>query len=406
MTKFSYKALKESGESYESTARAESKQELYKRLKEKGETMISAEPADESRPWYKQNIDLFTSLGDEDKILFARNMAAMLDAGLSVTRALGVIKRQSDDDYFQEIVESIRSSIQSGQSFTDGLKQFDNEFSSLFIYMVEAGEESGSLGEALAEIADQLERSYKLKKKIRGAMIYPAVIITAMIIVGMLMMIYIVPSLTQTFKEMDVDLPATTQFVIAVSDFLKNYTLIAVSSMIGAVVAGYYALQTDTGKRWFDWGVLKIPLIGHLVKETNSARTANTLSSLLSSGVEITRSIDITQDVVQHTRYKEILEELKQEITSGGNMADVFERHEYHYPAFVTEMVAVGEETGKVDEMLNRVATFYEEDVKQKTKDMSTIIEPVLMIIIGVAVGFFAISMITPMYSLTNSLGG
>ncbi len=404
MTKFSYKALKGDGESYESTARAESKQALYKRLKDKGETMISAQPADASRPWYKQDIALFTSLGDHDKILFARNMAAMLDAGLSVTRALGVIKRQSDDDYFQEIIESIRSSIQSGKSFTDGLKQFDNEFSPLFIYMVEAGEESGSLGEALGEIADQLERAYKLKKKIRGAMIYPAVIVTAMIAVGILMMIYIVPSLTQTFEQMDVDLPATTQFVIAVSDFLQNYTVIAIGSMIGLVVAGYYALQTDTGKRWFDWAVLKIPLIGHLVKETNSARTANTLSSLLSSGVEVTRSIEITQDVVQHTRYQEILEELKEEITSGGSMADVFERYEYYYPAFVGEMVAVGEETGKVDEMLNRVATYYEEDVKQKTSDMSTIIEPILMIVIGAAVGFFAISMITPMYSLTSSL--
>lgn len=406
MPKFAYKALKDDGESYESTARAESKQALYKRLKDKGETLISARPADAGKAWYKQDIGFLTSLSAEDKILFARNMAAMLDAGLSVTRALGVIKRQSDDDHFQEIVTEIRSSIQSGKSFTDGLKNFDNEFSALFIYMVEAGEESGSLGEALAEIADQLERAYKLKKKIRGAMIYPAVIITAMIIVGILMMIYIVPSLTQTFEQMDVDLPATTQFVIAVSDFLQNYTIIAISSMIGLVVAGYYALQTETGKRWFDWAILKVPLIGHLVKETNAARTANTLSSLLSSGVEVTRAIDITKDVVRHTRYTEILEELKNEITSGGKMADVFQKYEYYYPAFVGEMVAVGEETGKVDEMLNRIATYYEDDVKQKTSDMSTIVEPVLMIIIGAAVGFFAISMITPMYSLTSSLGG
>jgi len=402
--KFAYKALDDSGESYESTARAESKQALYKRLKDRGETLVSARPAAESRAWYKQDIDFLTSLGAEQKIMFARNMSAMLDAGLSVTRALGVIKRQSDDDHLEEIIESIRSSIQSGQSLTDGLQDFDDEFSSRFIYMVEAGEESGSLGQALGEIADQLERAYKLKKKIRGAMIYPAVIITAMIIIGILMMIYVVPSLTSTFQEMDIDLPATTQFVIAISDFLQNYTIVALGAMAGSVVGFYYSLQTEIGKRWFDWAILKVPVIGNLVKETNSARTANTLSSLLASGVEITRAIEITQDVVQHTRYKEILDELKEQITSGGSMADVFQRYEYYYPPFVGEMVAVGEETGKVDEMLDRIATYYEDDVKQQTDDMSTIIEPVLMIVIGAAVGFFAISMITPMYSLTSSL--
>jgi type IV pilus assembly protein PilC len=402
--KFSYKALKDDGESYESTANAESKQALYNRLKENGETLISAKQAGEDSPWYKRDIGIFTSLSAEDKILFARNMAAMLDAGLSVTRALGVMKRQSDDDYYEEIVTTIRSQIRQGKSLTDGLKQFSDEFSPLFIYMIEAGEESGSLAEAMATIADQLERAHELKKKIRGAMIYPAVIVTAMLIVGILMMVYIVPSLTQTFQQMDVELPATTQFVIAVSDFLQNYTFVALGSLVGLVVAGYYALQTQKGKRFFDWAVLKIPLVGHLVKETNAARTANTLSSLLASGVEVTRSIEITQDVVRHTYYTEILEELKERITSGGSMADVFQEYQYYYPPFVGEMVAVGEETGKVDEMLNRIATYYEKDVKQQTDDMSTIIEPILMIVIGAAVGFFAISMITPMYSLTSSI--
>lgn len=402
--KFSYKALQDNGESYTDTATAESKQALYKRLEKKGETLIWAEEGDTSKPWYKSDISFLTSISTKDKIMLARNMAAMLDAGLSVTRALGVISRQSNSDHFKEVIDTIREEIRTGNSLADGLKQFDDEFPPLFIYMVEAGEESGNLGEALSTVADRLERANKLKKKIRGAMMYPSIILVAMIIVGILMMIYIVPTLTETFREMDVELPATTQFVIAVSDFLKNYTIIAIGSMIAAVTGFYYALQTKTGRRTFDWLVLKIPVIGKLVKETNSARTAGTLSSLLSSGVEVTRSIDITKDVVQNTYYKDILDDLKEEITSGGNMADVFQEHEYYYPAFVGEMVAVGEETGKVDEMLQRVSVYYEDDVKQKTKDMSTIVEPVLMIVIGGAVGFFAVSMITPMYSLTSSI--
>lgn len=406
MTRFSYKALNADGESYEDTAQASSKQALYEQLKNKGETLISAQPTAEAdtTPWYKQDIGLFSGLGDEDKVLFARNMAAMLEAGLSVTRALGVIKRQSENSRFEEIVDSLETDIREGKTLAESLAVFSDEFSQLFISMIRAGEESGTLAETLNTLADQKERAYKLKRKIRGAMIYPAVILTAMVIVGILMMIYIVPSLTQTFEQMDVDLPATTQFIIAISEFLKNYTLVAIGSIVAFVLGIYYSLQTQTGKELFDWLVLKIPVIGQLVKETNSARTANTLSSLVAAGVEITHAIEITRNVVQHTKYREILTELKEEIKEGGNMADVFQRYEYYYPPFVGEMVAVGEETGKVDEMLGRIATYYEDDVKQQTKDLSTIVEPVLMIIIGAAVGFFAISMITPMYSLTSSL--
>lgn len=402
--KFSYKAMRANGDIYTDTANAESKQDLYQRLKDKDETLISATPGSEKDPWYKSNINILTRVKTEQKILFARNMAAMLEAGLSVTRALKVIGRQSDSDYFREIVESVQTKIRSGGSLSDGLKDFPDEFSSLFVNMVQAGEEGGTLAHSLETVADQMERSHKLKKKIRGAMMYPSIILIAMIIVGILMMIYIVPTLTQTFRELEVELPLTTQIVISVSDFLKNYTILALGGMISVVVGFYYALQTSRGKRIFDWAILKIPIIGHLVKETNSARTANTLSSLLSSGVEVTRSVEITRDVVQHTYYKEILDELKEKIKTGGQMAEVFSNYEYYYPPFVGEMVSVGEETGKLDEMLGRVADYYEDDVKQKTKNMSTIVEPFLMIVIGAAVGFFAVSMITPMYSLTSSI--
>lgn len=404
--KFKYKALKENGETYEDTAHAENKQALYRKLKSTGETLVTATKVSSSDTGeLMTKINQFLSrVSEQDKIMFARNLGAMIEAGLPIARALSVIRRQANNPALEKILSDVDDTIQGGEQLSAGLAKHPDVFSSLFVHMVRAGEESGELAESLALISDQIERSYKLKKKIRGAMMYPAIIVVAMILVGITMLIYVVPTLTSTFKEMDADLPASTQFIIAVSDFLKNYTVIAFGSIIAAAAGFWGALQTDRGKRAFEWTILHMPLIAPLVKQTNSARTARTLSSLLDSGVEVVRAIDITQGVIQNSYYKEVLEEAKLAVKNGNSIAGVFQRHENLYPPFVGEMVAVGEETGSVAKLLKRVGTFYEEEVQRKTKDMSTIIEPFLMVVIGIVVGFFAVSMITPMYSLTSNI--
>jgi type IV pilus assembly protein PilC len=225
-----------------------------------------------------------------------------------------------------------------------------------------------------------------------------------MIIIGVLMLIYVVPTLTATFTDLKVPLPATTRFIIFISDTLKNHTLIIVALVAILFALSYTAAKTRQGKRFFDFLVLHLPIIGTLVRETNSARTARTLSSLLISGVEVVNAIDITKDVLQNSYYKEVLSRSAAVIQKGEPLSGVFIASEKFYPPFVGEMISVGEETGKLSEMLYRVAVYYEADVEQKTKDMSTIIEPFLMVIIGAAVGFFAISMISPTYSLVGSI--
>lgn len=401
--KFHYKAIRDNGEVKEGEKTAADKQALYGMLKAQGLTLVTAQAADEAG-WGNLNISLFNRIKTEEKILFARNLSAMIDAGLAMARALNVMERQTDNDYFADIIATLQADIREGKTLSDGLRGFPNEFSDLFINMVEAGEESGDLSKALSVIAEQTERSYKLKRKIRGAMLYPAIILGAMIIVAILMLIYIVPTLTSTFNELNVELPASTRFIIAISDFLQNNTILALGGIAG-VVGGFFAgIRTEPGKRALDWTLLKIPIIGELVKETNSSRTAHTMSSLLTSGVEITRAIEVTNGVVQNVYYKEVLEETLEAVKRGEQISEVFEKHEDLYPPFVSEMTAVGEETGKLAELLDRVGDYYEDDVRQKTQNMSTIVEPFLMIVIGIAVGFFALSMITPMYSLTNSL--
>ncbi|MBP9760548.1 MAG: type II secretion system F family protein, partial [Candidatus Pacebacteria bacterium] len=236
------------------------------------------------------------------------------------------------------------------------------------------------------------------------AMLYPSIIISVLLIIGALMLVFIVPTLTSTFTNMGVELPMSTQFIIALSDFLIAHTLIALVLVIAAITGGVLALRTPTGKHVFETVFLRIPIIGVLMKEVNSARTGRTLSSLLSSGVNMLQAIEITCDVVQNTHYRTVLVQAQEHVQQGKPLAEVFTQAEKLYPPLVGELIAVGEETGALPDMLKEVAEYYEREVSMKTKNMSTIIEPFLMLLIGGAVGFFAISMISPIYSITSSM--
>jgi type IV pilus assembly protein PilC len=226
----------------------------------------------------------------------------------------------------------------------------------------------------------------------------------AMVLIGFLMMTQVVPTLKKTFDEVGVDLPATTRAIIKLSDFLVGNTIVSLLAIIGFVVTFMYALRTPQGKRLLDGFVLRIPAIGTIAKEVNAARFARTLGSLLSSGVDIVTALDITSNVVQNTYHREVIVAAAKVVQSGEPMSVIFGRREDLYPPMVSEMLAVGEETGKLSEMLGEVAKFYEAEVDQKTKDMSTIIEPFLMLFIGGGVGFFAMAMISPIYSLSDSI--
>jgi type IV pilus assembly protein PilC len=277
-------------------------------------------------------------------------------------------------------------------------------FSPLMIAMIKSGEESGSLTESCAIIADQTERVYELKKKIRGAMIYPSVILFVLITIGTLMMLFIVPSLAATFEDLGSELPASTQIIMTLSSFLVNYTLVTIASFFAFIGLFIAFARTANGKRLIESAILPIPVIGTLVKETNSARTGRTLSSLLSSGVHVLHALEITEEVIQNTHYKEVLSEARTKVQSGAPIAGVFIEKEKLYPPLVGELIAVGEETGNLPDMLQQVAEFYEGEVDQKTKNMSTIVEPILMLVVGVAVGYFALAMISPIYSVMENM--
>jgi len=403
--KFSYTAINREGKRYTNTMEAADKSVFYQEFKKTGETLVSVEEIKAKTGFGGiKNIKFGGRIKMIDRITFARNIANMLEAGLSLSRAISVIERQATNPKMKEVCKSLNTSISSGKTFHEALEAYPKIFSTLFISMVKAGEESGNMAESLKYVSMQMEKSYLLKKKVKGAMMYPSVIIGVMITIGILMMIFVVPGLTKTFTDLKVNLPLTTKIVIGISNFLKNYSLVALGLVIASVFGIVYSLKTAVGKKIFDTIALKFPVISTIIKESNSAQTTRTLSSLLSAGVDLLQAVKITGEVLQNSFYKQVLKKVETAVEKGEPLSKVFENETKLYPVFVGEMVSVGEETGKLATMLIGVATFYENEVEQKTKDLSTIIEPVLMVIIGAGVGFFAVSMITPMYSVMNNL--
>ncbi|MBU4480385.1 type II secretion system F family protein [Patescibacteria group bacterium] len=404
MSTFEFKAIRQTGEVYTGVMEAENDKELTKKVRDQGGVIVNSKNQEKGGLSFFRKFSVIGNVSTEDKIIFAKNLGAMIKAGLSVSKALATLEKQFKNPKFKNVIRDVSFDIKGGKTIYESLAVFPNIFSPLFIYMVKAGEESGKISDSLAIVGKQMENSNSLNKKVLGALIYPIIIIIAMIIVGILMLIFIVPTLQSTFADLKTELPFSTQLIISLSDFLKNYTILFVVGSFALIFSFIWGLKTKIGKAIFDTFVLKIPLISTIVKEVNSARTARTLASLLSSGVGVIESFSITEDVLQNIHYKKVLRNVRDNIQKGLPVADIFVQNENLYPPIVGAMIEVGEETGKLPEMLLNTAEFYEEEVAQKTKNMSTVIEPVLMLIVGAAVGFFAVSMITPMYSLMGGI--
>lgn len=405
MPKFNFKAIKSSGETYEGSRESTDKFSLYREVKNEGGSIVSVSEEKNGRNFLLLMLDvLLSKISMREKIIFTKNLGAMLKAGLSLSRSLVIIEKQAKNRHLKKIVASLSSNINRGKTLSEAMKEHPQAFSSLLVSMVEAGEESGSLADSLTLVSVQMDNIHKLQKKVKGAMIYPTIIMIVMVIIGILMLIYVVPGLTKTFKEVKVELPLSTRGIVFASDLVKNnsiYVFVGIILIVGFIYTG---LRTVKGRKLLDFLSLKIPNISNIIKETNSARTARTLSSLLSAGVPIAQALNITGDVIQNHYYKKILKDSQLSVERGESVSEVFIKNDRLYPIFVGEMISVGEETGNMPDMLMEVALFYENEVNQKTKDMSTIIEPFLMVFIGVVVGFFAISMVTPMYSIMNNV--
>lgn len=409
MPKFVYTGETSEGQKVTETVEAADRYAVYEIARQNGNTVISVSAETSFSLKKFINVDrvnaMISRIKEDELVLTTRNLSSMLVAGLPISRSLSVIERQSKNPKLKQVVKDLRGRIEKGEQFNEALAAYPKVFNDLYVAMVKAGEEGGSLADTLKILSVQMERSSSLKKKIKGAMIYPTIILLIMVAIGILMMIYVMPSITATFKSLEVDLPPTTQALIFASDFMVAHTLVVLLGMVSSVVAFMYFLGTKLGKIVFHWVIIHLPVIGAMVKETNAARTARTLSSLLTSGVDVIRALTITEDVVQNVYYKPVIAEARDKVEQGTALSEVFVAHDNLYPTFVGEMIMVGEETGQISNMLEQLAVYYENEVEQKTKDLSTIIEPLLMVVIGGTVGFFALAMIAPIYSISDSIG-
>jgi type IV pilus assembly protein PilC len=405
--KFHFKAQKATGEVYESDREAPDKFVLYRDLKKAGDTVLSAVLDNQAGRFnfgqFLKNFS-FGGIGTHDKIIFARNLGAMIQAGLPLSRALAVLERQVTSQKLKKILAEINEKVGTGRAFSEILKDWPGVFSPLFVSMVRSGEEGGNLARALSMVASQMDRNFFIQRKIKGAMVYPAIVISLIFAVGSLMLIFVVPKLTSTFKEFHTTLPRSTRLIISVSDFLEAHYVWFFVIVLALAAGFYFLMKSGPGKRLFDFGILHTPILRTMVQETNSARAARTMASLLSAGVNVITALEISGQVVQNSYYREVLNLAAKNIEKGETLSKAFTAREDLYPAFFGEMISAGEETGNLSGMLSDVGDFYENEVDQKTKDLSTVIEPLIMIVIGAAVGFFAFSMITPIYSLTSSI--
>ncbi len=408
MPKFTYKGSMSDGSAVTETVEAADRYAVYDIARTKGHTVTSI--SEVKKFSLGQFIDFqrinqyLGRVKPDELVTLTRNLSSMMKAGLPLTRSLSVIERQTKNERLKQVMKGVREDINKGKQFNEALMGFPKVFSDLYVAMVRAGEEGGQLSGSLQTLSIQMERSSTLRKKIKGAMMYPSIVVVIMLIIGVLMMIFVVPSITATFTKMNVELPTATKVLIAVSDFMSQHAFLTLGSLT-LLIAGFSAsLRTKYGKRVFHFIAPRIPVIGVMVKEVNAARTARTLSSLLQAGVDVIGAIKITEDVVQNVYYKDILREAALRVEKGTLLSEIFIERSNLYPVLVGEMIAVGEETGQISHMLEEMAQFYEIEVDQKTKDLSTIIEPMLMVVIGSVVGFFALAMIAPIYSISDSI--
>ncbi len=402
---FSYKAKSKSGEIVEGMLQAMDRFAVAREIRLRGDSPLSVR---EKKKRFSGVISIFDHFLErvsvEDQIIFTKNLSGMLHAGLSLSRALSVLQKQTKKGALGKVLTSLSAEINSGGTLSSGLEKFPNIFSGLFVSMTRAGEESGNLSNALFEIGLNLEKSHSLTKKVKGALIYPGVILSAMVVMGILMFAFVVPTLAGTFRELGVVLPKSTRAIIWFGTFFSNNLTATFLSLIFIVIGFVKLYRAKFMAKYMDYIILRLPILGEMTKEINTARTCRTMSSLLVSGVSITRAVEITEEVVQNVYYKKVLGGAKLAIEKGSPFSAVFEERPDLYPIMMSEMIEVGEETGKLSDMLLQIAIFYEEEIENKTKNLSTIIEPVLMIIIGSGVGFFAISMISPLYSILDNI--
>ncbi|MBI1866177.1 MAG: type II secretion system F family protein, partial [Candidatus Staskawiczbacteria bacterium] len=346
----------------------------------------------------------FSKVSFTEKIIMIRNLGVMFSTGLPLVKSFGILSAQTKNKKLKNALLDIKERISKGENLSSAMSAHGDIFSNFFQNMVKVGEESGTLEEVFQILSLQLGKEHELKSKINNAMIYPAVVLATMLIVAVIVIVFVMPDLKSFFTDLNVDIPIYTKIFFDVGDFISTkWYVVALIFLLLIIIAGL-SLRTKKGKWLLDTFLIRMPFISQIIKKDNAAFLIRSLSSLLISGVSIVRSLEITSETVGNYYFRKAVIEASKKVTKGEKLSNSLRYHQDIFPIGVMEMIEVGEETGKTSDILKKLADFYEKEAIDAVEKVSIVIEPALIILLGLAVGFFAFSVIVPIYSSLNSI--
>ncbi|MEK7495910.1 MAG: type II secretion system F family protein [Patescibacteria group bacterium] len=348
--------------------------------------------------------NIFLKISVQEKILFVKNLAVMTKAGMPILDSLRLLQKQTKSKSMKKILEQISGDIANGQFLSTSMERYADIFGDFTVNIIRVGEASGILYENLNYLAEELKKKQELKKKVIGALIYPIIVVIATFSITGFLTIYIFPKILPIFKSLNVNLPITTKILIGVSDFLIVYGVHVMIGIVIAVILGWLILKISTIRFLTHRLITYLPLLGNISQSYNMANFCRTLGLLLKSDIKVVEALSITANTLTNQVYKKELKAISLEIAGGEEISKHLEKKSHLFPPMLSQLIAIGETTGNLSDTLLYLSEFYENKVDEVTKNLSTILEPLLMIVMGTIVGFIALSIITPIYEVTQGL--
>ena len=398
MSTFKYKAINRDNKSVSGLVEAESESEAASLLKDKG---LSISYLEEGRESSKFSFVL-GGVKVKDIVIFSRQFSVLISANVSLVQALKLLVEQTENLKFKMIISEIADDIDEGERLSDTLAKRPKVFSNFYVNVIKSGETSGKLDEVLSYLADELEKDYDMSSKIKGAMIYPAFVFSALLVVGMVMMIFVVPKLTAIITESGGELPLPTKILVATSDFFVDFWWLVILILIGLVVGIKTLIGIPQAKKYIDFLILRAPVFGPLFQKIYIVRFVRSMQTLLIGGVNITKALDIVAEVVSNEVYRDLIRQTKVEIEDGNSISTAFLASK-EVPGMVSQMMSIGEKTGKLDFVLEKITDFYTREVDNMVANLMTLMEPIIMVTMGIAVGLMVAAIILPMYNMASN---
>jgi type IV pilus assembly protein PilC len=399
MKRFHYIAKDTGDKKQEGFLEADNKEAVLETLRKKSLTPISVK---EERDDVLSKLKDFSIVSSSEKVMFSKELATLISAGIPIAQSMHILEEQVESKTMKKTVTEIASDIEGGFSLSSAMEKHRRIFGPLYVSMLKAGEVSGTMDQTLEKMADEIEKDHELVAKIRGALAYPSVIMIAMVAIVIYMVTSIIPQIASVFTEMGGDLPWSTRFLMSLSEAFRSYGLVIIIGIV-AFVVGFKRLLKANKKVRYIWHsiLIKIPILGKTARKINVARFTRTLGSLLASGVTIIESLQITADTITNEVFKKEILDAAKKVEDGSSVAEPLKKSKI-FPKMVPHMIAVGEETGSLDKTLLKVTEFYDKEIDNTLKNLSSILEPIIMIIIGLGTGFIVISVITPIYQMST----